>query len=143
MLLKVSPLRGPTAVILQAPHPGLHRAEGHRMDPTHLGDLSDREAAGIAQRQVTAQLLGMHLEADAAPCRGGPATTASTTPSLHAAGGDPGSNPSVHCPLRDSCPSMEPFYNCGKRQICVLQLFYISNYSTSRFAYIYLLLAES
>lgn len=89
----MSPLRGPTAVTLRAPHPGLHGAEGHGMDPTHLRDLSDRDTAGIAQRQVVAQLPGVLLEADTAPCRGGPATTASTNPSLDASAGDPAQIP--------------------------------------------------
>lgn len=110
----MSPLRGSTTVILRAPHPGLHGAEGHRMDPTHLRDLSDGETAGIARRQVTARLLGVHLEADAAPCCRGPATTASTTPSLHVTARDPGSNPSVRCPLRDSCLVWSPFIIVGR-----------------------------
>lgn len=104
MLLEMSPLRGPAAVILRSPHPGLLGAESHRTDPAHLGDLSIRDPAGTAQRQVRAQLPRVRLEADAAPCHGGSATTASATPSLRAAAGDPGSNPSVHCPLRDPTP---------------------------------------
>lgn len=105
----MSSLEGPSAVVLWALHPDLLGAEDRRMDPTHLEDLSNRETAGIARRQVIAQLLGMHLEVDTALCHDGPATTASTTPSLHAAAGVSGSNPSVDCPLRGFCPTQSPF----------------------------------
>lgn len=129
-LLKMSSLRGPSAVILWVLHPGLPGAEGCSMEPTHLEDLSCRDTAGIAQRQVTAQLLRMHLKVDTALCHDGPATTASATPSLRAAAW-----------LKSICPlhserllsSTETFYSCRKRQVCVLQLFYILNNSTSCF----------
>lgn len=77
--------------------------------------------------------------APAALCHDGPATTASATPSLHAATW-----------LKSICPlpserflsSTEPFYSYRKRQVCVLQLFYISKHITNCFVQINLLFSD-
>lgn len=78
-------------------------------DGSHTPWRPEQQGNCRNSRQVTAQLLGMHLEVDIALCHDGPATTASTTLSLHAAAGVSGSNPSVDCPLRGFCPTQSPF----------------------------------
>lgn len=108
----MSPLRGPSAVILWALHPGLLGAEDHRMDPTNLEDLSNRETAGISQRQVTAQLLGVHKWTKLCIMMAQPPQP----PPLHpfVLQQESGSNSSVRCPLGGFCPAQRPFIVVGR-----------------------------
>lgn len=113
----MSPLRGPSLVILWTLHADLLGAEDHGMDPTQLEDLSNRETAGIAQRQVGRwqhsslvctwkwtkwTKLSVMMARPPWP------------PPLHPFMLRYGSHPSVHCRLRDFCPPQSPFIVVGR-----------------------------